>query len=229
MPRARRTPTSTSSGSIRRTRTPRRSRDALRQRAGGRRMPSRRIACTPTFVPNDPLLRRAAVEPAADRHGAGLGHPAAAGSSITVAVLDTGVAYRTRRSRRTSARFTDDDGVNVSRARRVQTIPYRRGAGPGRRRRFGPHRRAARLHLERRRSPLDFDGHGTHVGGTIGQLTNDGVGTAGVAFNVKLMPVKVLASDWDVHLRLARRRRHRRRCRARASATRPTTARRSST
>ena len=49
----------------------------------------------------------------------------------------------------------------------------------------------------RRRPPLDFDGHGTHVSGTIGQLTNDGIGTAGVAFNVKLMPVKVLASDWD--------------------------------
>src|SRR4029077_8704018 len=56
--------------------------------------------------------------------------------------------------------------------------------------------------------PLDFDGHGTHVSGTIGQLTNNGTnglgdvahggGTAGVAFNVKLMPVKVLASEWDV-------------------------------
>src|SRR4029079_2459049 len=46
--------------------------------------------------------------------------------------------------------------------------------------------------------PLDFEGHGTHVSGTIGQLTNDGSGVAGVAFNVKIMPVKVLSSDWDV-------------------------------
>jgi serine protease len=45
--------------------------------------------------------------------------------------------------------------------------------------------------------PLDFDGHGTHVTGTIGQLTNDGIGTAGVAFNVKIMPVKVIDSVWD--------------------------------
>ncbi len=45
--------------------------------------------------------------------------------------------------------------------------------------------------------PVDLDGHGTHVSGTIGQLTNDGVGTAGVAFNVKLMPVKVINTDWD--------------------------------
>jgi serine protease len=57
-------------------------------------------------------------------------------------------------------------------------------------------------------TPIDFDGHGTHVSGTIGQLTNNGAnglgdtanggGTAGIAFNVKLMPVKVLASEWDV-------------------------------
>jgi len=46
-------------------------------------------------------------------------------------------------------------------------------------------------------TPVDLDGHGTHVSGTIGQLTNNasngagdtgnGGGTAGVAFNVKLM------------------------------------------
>ena len=45
--------------------------------------------------------------------------------------------------------------------------------------------------------PVDLDGHGTHVSGTIGQLTNNGVGTAGVAFNVRLMPVKVISDVWD--------------------------------
>src|SRR5207302_10970476 len=45
--------------------------------------------------------------------------------------------------------------------------------------------------------PIDLDGHGTHVSGTIGQLTNNGTGTAGIAFNVKLMPVKVLDGEWD--------------------------------
>src|SRR5262249_6346211 len=49
-------------------------------------------------------------------------------------------------------------------------------------------------------APLDFDGHGTHVSGTIGQSTNDGTPTAGVAFNVRIMPIKVLASIWDVAL-----------------------------
>jgi serine protease len=55
--------------------------------------------------------------------------------------------------------------------------------------------------------PLDLNGHGTHVSGTIGQLTNNAAsgqgdvgnagGTAGVAFNVKLMPVKVISTQWD--------------------------------
>jgi hypothetical protein len=35
------------------------------------------------------------------------------------------------------------------------------------------------------------------VSGTIAS-TNDSIGTAGVAYNVKLMPVKVLASEWDL-------------------------------
>ena len=45
--------------------------------------------------------------------------------------------------------------------------------------------------------PLDTEGHGTHVAGTIAQQTNNNIGLAGVAYNVKLMPIKVLASDWD--------------------------------
>ena len=46
--------------------------------------------------------------------------------------------------------------------------------------------------------PVDLDGHGTHVSGTMGQLTNNGVGVAGMAFNVRIMPVKVIAETWDV-------------------------------
>jgi serine protease len=45
--------------------------------------------------------------------------------------------------------------------------------------------------------PLDLDGHGTHVAGTIGQLTNNNVGTAGMAYNVRLMPVKIIEGLWD--------------------------------
>jgi serine protease len=38
----------------------------------------------------------------------------------------------------------------------------------------------------------DANDHGTHVAGTIAQETNNGVGVAGIAFNAKILPVKVL-------------------------------------
>ncbi len=43
--------------------------------------------------------------------------------------------------------------------------------------------------------PADGDGHGTHVSGTIAQMTNNGTGTAGLAFGACIMPVKVLGDD----------------------------------
>ena len=44
----------------------------------------------------------------------------------------------------------------------------------------------------------DDQGHGTHVAGTIAQTTNNGVGTAGLAFCATLMPVKVLSENDSV-------------------------------
>ncbi len=40
--------------------------------------------------------------------------------------------------------------------------------------------------------PINSSWHGTHVAGTIAANTNDGFGVAGVAANVKLLPVRVL-------------------------------------
>ncbi len=37
----------------------------------------------------------------------------------------------------------------------------------------------------------DINGHGTHVAGTIGAIGNNGIGVAGVCWNVQLMPVRV--------------------------------------
>ena len=48
---------------------------------------------------------------------------------------------------------------------------------------------------------VDLGGHGTHVAGTIAQLTNNNIGVAGIAYNVKLMPLKVISGgsliSWD--------------------------------
>lgn len=41
----------------------------------------------------------------------------------------------------------------------------------------------------------DDNGHGTHVAGTIAQNTNNGIGVAGVAFGATIMPVKVMDVD----------------------------------
>ncbi len=91
-----------------------------------------------------------------------LGHPG--GRGITVAVLDTGVAYR-KRGRR-----------------------YRRDPDlPGRRRFVHP-----RDFVDDDDVPLDPDGHGTHVASTIAQATDNGLGLTGVAYGVKLMPIRVL-------------------------------------
>lgn len=41
--------------------------------------------------------------------------------------------------------------------------------------------------------PYDYNGHGTHVAGTIAQSTNNGIGVVGIAHKACVMPVKVLS------------------------------------
>ncbi|HWW87990.1 MAG TPA: S8 family serine peptidase [Vicinamibacterales bacterium] len=49
---------------------------------------------------------------------------------------------------------------------------------------------------------VDTEGHGTHVASTIGESAT-GLAESGVAFNVKIMPVKVCVSYWDVQFALS--------------------------
>ncbi|MDY3556309.1 S8 family serine peptidase [Gemmata sp. JC717] len=40
--------------------------------------------------------------------------------------------------------------------------------------------------------PMDVEGHGTHVAGTIGAVGNNGIGTTGINWNVKIMALDIL-------------------------------------
>jgi serine protease len=51
--------------------------------------------------------------------------------------------------------------------------------------------------INKDRHPNDVFGHGTHVAGTIAQTTNNGIGTAGIAYNAKIMPLRVLDSNGE--------------------------------
>ncbi len=43
--------------------------------------------------------------------------------------------------------------------------------------------------------PMDLNGHGTHVAGTIGAVGNNGIGVTGVCWTATIMAVRVLAAD----------------------------------
>ena len=40
---------------------------------------------------------------------------------------------------------------------------------------------------------IDFEGHGTHVAGVVGQETDNGIGVAGIAYGANILPVKALS------------------------------------
>jgi hypothetical protein len=44
-------------------------------------------------------------------------------------------------------------------------------------------------------NPMDITGHGTHVAGIIAAVGNNGIGVAGVGWNLWIMPLKVLADN----------------------------------
>jgi serine protease len=45
--------------------------------------------------------------------------------------------------------------------------------------------------------PLDANGHGTHVAGTIAETTNNQIGAAGIAYAARIMPVRTLDASGD--------------------------------
>jgi serine protease len=144
------------------------------------------------FVPNDQYYKQLQWNlPLIDMERAWDIQPAAA-SSITVAVLDSGMSYLNATVRYHANAFSDDNGVLYP---ALGDLVLNFVAAPE----LMPATRFVAPHdfIWNDNFPLDLDGHGTHVSGTIGQLTNNSIGLAGVAFNVKLMPVKVIDGVWD--------------------------------
>lgn len=93
-----------------------------------------------------------------------VGRPGASG--IVVAVLDSGIAYR---SYGTRFRASPDFGAK-------QFVPGYDFVGND-------------------ALPLDESGHGTHVAGTIAEKTDNAIGVTGLAYRAKLMPVRVLDAE----------------------------------
>jgi len=107
--------------------------------------------------------------------GAGIDAPAAwshmfrvhraGGRGVTIAVLDTGVAYRDWDRFRQAPDFTTTKFVDPYDF--VANNPF----------------------------PLDREGHGTFVTGMIAESTNNGFGLTGLAYGATIMPVRVLDAD----------------------------------
>jgi serine protease len=94
---------------------------------------------------------------------------------VVIAILDTGIAYR-----------------NWHRFRRSPDFVWTRFVHPW-------------DFLANNRFPLDREGHGTFVAGTIAESTNDDRGLTGLAFGASIMPVRVLNKNgWGDAATIAR-------------------------
>jgi serine protease len=47
---------------------------------------------------------------------------------------------------------------------------------------------------------IDFDGHGSHVAGTMIEETNNALGPAGIAYRARLLPLKASVGYWDIQI-----------------------------
>lgn len=100
-------------------------------------------------------------------------------SSIVVAVIDTGVDYTHvdlasniwTNSREIAGNGVDDDRNGYTDDTRGWNF------------------------VSDNNNPMDDNGHGTHVAGTIGAVGNNGIGVSGIAWSVKIMALKFMDSS----------------------------------
>lgn len=103
-----------------------------------------------------------------------VGRPGGAG--VTIAVLDTGVAYSDRGRCPRSVESNSQRTVTCRRSPDFRTGDFVAGYD----------------FVDDDSRPNDENGHGTHVSGTIGEATDDNIGVTGLAYGARIMPVRVL-------------------------------------
>ena len=121
----------------------------------------------PGAAPNDPLFKHQWHLPAIEAPAA---WAISRGEGVTVAVLDTGVAYETRGRYR---RAPDLGGTRFARGWDFVDGDAHPNDEP----------------------PAERQSHGTHIAGIIAQTTNNRLGAAGVAPKATIMPIRVLSPD----------------------------------
>ncbi len=107
------------------------------------------------------------------------------GRGVTVAILDTGVAFKNWTDPSTHEHFAQSP--DFAGTRFVDPCDLVAGSIVGRRR--GQIVASSRCTNPR---PLDREGHGTFVAGIVAEATNNLVGVTGLAYGAAIMPVRVL-------------------------------------